>query len=71
MMNEIIAYENGELSPMEIVHLFAELVRTELAWELQGHYGRAACSLIDRGLITIDGQVNLNSCEAAGLFDEG
>ena len=70
MIDQIIAYEQGDLSPMETIHLFAELIKSELAWSLQGHYGRAAASMIDKGFISIEGQVNLESCEAAGLFDE-
>lgn len=56
----IMAYENGELGLEETVALFADLVRTGLAWRLQGSYGRMAQSLIEEGLISEDGEDLLN-----------
>lgn len=50
--SKIIAYESGELDDSESLELFQELVATGLAWELQGHYGRAAIRLIESGDIT-------------------
>lgn len=47
----IIEYENGELDETETLDLFEQLVRTGLAWRLQGHYGRTAAWLIEEGLI--------------------
>ena len=64
MLDKIIAYEEGQLTSMETIYMFANLVRTGLAWELQGSYGRAAFHLIQDGYITEDGQVNLALCEA-------
>lgn len=56
-VSAIIAYENGELSGWDTLALFGELIRTGAAWSLQGSYGRAAASLIDRGLILADGTI--------------
>jgi len=53
----IIAYEAGELDHEDALGLFAELVRTGLAWTLQGSYGRTAVSLIQQGLISHEGKV--------------
>ena len=50
-VDRIIAYEQGELGPEETLELFQELVRTGLAWKLQGHYGRTAAALIEAGEI--------------------
>jgi hypothetical protein len=52
MIDQIIAYENGELNQDAMIDLFQNLVDTGLAWTLQGHYGRTAAALIDNGYIT-------------------
>jgi len=54
---QIIAYEQGELSGSDTISLFAQLVASGLAWQLQGSYGRTAASLIDQGYISRDGRV--------------
>lgn len=59
----IIAYENGELDTRGIVELFSELVRTGLAWQLQGFYGRTAKTLIDRGILDRKGTINESALE--------
>lgn len=48
----IIQYEGGEQSAEETLRLFQYLVDTGLAWKLQGHYGRTAKTLIDKGLVS-------------------
>jgi hypothetical protein len=55
----IIAYEQGELNDQEVVCLFADLVRSGLAWELQGHYGRTATALIKEGWFDREGNLSL------------
>jgi hypothetical protein len=54
--NDIIAYESGELDHDGILDLFAKLIRTGMAWQLQGSYGRTAANLIENGLIARDGK---------------
>jgi len=50
-LDQIIAYEQGDLDEDEVLALFQDLVRTGLVWRLQGHYGRTARHLIEVGLI--------------------
>lgn len=49
-LNQIIAYEQGDLEENEVIALFQELIDSGLAWKLQGHYGRVADSLITAGI---------------------
>lgn len=50
--SRLVDFEMGELDEDEALDLFAELVRTGMAWHLQGFYGRTAAGLIDRGLLS-------------------
>lgn len=50
-INQIIRFEDGDLSDEEIIDLFQHLVDTGIAWQLQGSYGRTANALIEAGLI--------------------
>jgi hypothetical protein len=59
----MIAYESGELSDTETLELFSELIRTGMAWKLQGSYGRTANRLIDLGLIGKGGELSLSYFE--------
>lgn len=58
MLDQIIAYENGELDFDATLELFEDLVNSGLAWQLQGHYGREAQRMLDEGLICNPGSVN-------------
>ena len=51
VVSKIIAYESGEMSKEDTLTFFQELVNSGLAWQLQGHYGRTAHSLLTAGLI--------------------
>jgi hypothetical protein len=57
MIDQIIDFENGMLSEVEEIKFFSNLVRTGMAWQLQGMYGRHAKSLIDNRVIDIEGNV--------------
>ena len=58
-IDNIIAYEQGELSDQEVVCLFADLVRSGMAWSLQGSYGRTANALIKEGWFDREGNLSL------------
>lgn len=54
-MNEIktedlIKYENDEMTDAEEIVFFQKLIDTGMAWSLQGSYGRNAERLINEGL---------------------
>jgi hypothetical protein len=49
MINQVIAYEQGELDEEGIIDMFQQLIDSGLAWEMQGSYGRTAKALINAG----------------------
>jgi hypothetical protein len=53
----MIAWENGELEADDEIALFADLVKSGLAWQLQGCYGRMAARMIEAGYISNQGEV--------------
>ena len=54
----IMDYEMGNLSDLDTLKLFSELIKNGMAWTLQGHYGRTASHLIDNDYINRDGKIN-------------
>lgn len=69
LVGRIIDYENGDLSAVETLDLFAELIRSGMAWSLQGHYGRTAAALIEGEFITDEGEVTEQGrAYAEGVF---
>jgi hypothetical protein len=58
LVSLIIAYESGELSFEDTLRLFAALIKSGLAWRLQGHYGRTAADFIKAGIISENGRIN-------------
>jgi hypothetical protein len=57
IVDRIMDYEIGGLSDDATIDLFADLVKSGMAWSLQGHYGRIATFLIKEGYISKDGKV--------------
>jgi len=51
LVTQIIEYESGELSNVEIVELFQELVDTGVLHQLQGSYQRTARQLFEEGFL--------------------
>tara|TARA_A100001391_G_scaffold181409_1_gene147386 strand:+ start:1110 stop:1352 length:243 start_codon:yes stop_codon:yes gene_type:complete len=60
----IMDYETGNLSDIQTLHLFSNLVETGLAWGLQGHYGRTANHLIEAGYMDTKGVLNTELIES-------
>ena len=58
VISSIIAYEDGELSGIEIINLFSDLIKSGMVWTLQGSYGRTANDLIDAEILSQDGEIN-------------
>ncbi|MBQ0949218.1 hypothetical protein [Streptomyces sp. RK76] len=54
---DITSFEAGELDPAETLELFGLLVKSGMAWTLQGSYGRTANELIHAGYLTREGAV--------------
>ena len=52
LSERLIAYEQGDLTKVQEVQLFQELVDSGLAWNLQGHYGRTAYAMLEAGWIS-------------------
>ena len=63
LVDFIMEYEDGELSDEGFLKLFSFLIETGQAWSLQGHYGRTAHALIDRGVIDHKGNINWSVIE--------
>jgi hypothetical protein len=53
MLDQILAYESGELDEEGVIDLFQKLVDSGQAWQLQGHYGRTAAALIEEGYVHV------------------
>lgn len=51
LVDQIIAYESGDLDDAGTVALFQDLVNSGMAWQLQGSYGRTAAAMLDAGII--------------------
>ncbi len=52
LVDQLIAYEEGQITQDEEVAFFKHLVETGVCWQLSGHYQRVAATLIEAGLIS-------------------
>jgi hypothetical protein len=64
LTSALLEYERGELDTFGFLELFAGLVGTGQAWELQGSYERIAMDLIAGGYITPAGTITEKVYEA-------
>jgi hypothetical protein len=51
LVDQLIAYEEGQITGDEEIAFFEHLVETGTCWRLEGHYHRVAATLIEAGLI--------------------
>ena len=51
-IDQLIAYESGDLSQEDTITFFQEGIDHGWVWVLQGHYGRMASHLITEGFCT-------------------
>jgi hypothetical protein len=58
VVDKIIAFESGEMTPPEMVYFFSELIKSGMAYTLQGSYGRTANRLIEVGILFKDGDID-------------
>ncbi len=64
-LDDIIKFEDGQMGLPEQVLLFSRLVKSGIAWHLQGFYRRTAEQAIHSGLLSEHGDVNWNVVEEA------
>ena len=65
----IMRYEGGEITAKETLELFSHLLKTRLAWQLQGHYGRTASAFIEAGYLNENGKILKMPEEQQDYFD--
>ncbi len=70
LVDQLIAYEEGQLTEDEEIALFEHLVQTGTCWQLQGHYQRVAATLIEAGLINspVHAEANTSINSKTGLL---
>ena len=56
-IEELMEYEDGELSTGATILMFSRMVRNGMAWSLQGSYGRYAHNLILQGVLERNGDI--------------
>jgi hypothetical protein len=70
LVDQLIAYEEGQITGDEEVAFFEQLVETGTCWQLQGHYQRVAATLIEAGLIDspVHTEANTSNNSRTGLL---
>ena len=51
LVDQLIAYEEGQITEDEEIALFQHLIDTGTCWQLEGYYHRMGATLIEAGLI--------------------
>jgi hypothetical protein len=58
LTDKVMDWEEGKMTPEQEVEFFADLIKSGLAWRLQGMYGRRARDFIEAGLIDRQGKID-------------
>jgi hypothetical protein len=66
LVDQLIAYEEGQITQDEKVAFFAHLVETGVCWHLPGHYQRVATTLSEAGFIKPPERANATSSDRYG-----
>jgi hypothetical protein len=61
LVEQLIAYEEGQMTEDEQIALFQYLIETGTCWHLSGHYHRVAATLIEAGLIKSPERITANA----------
>lgn len=57
MLDMIMRYEDGQLSEVEEIEFFSDLISSGMCWKLQGFYGRTANNYIQSNIINKNGNI--------------
>ena len=68
IIDYIMDYEMDQLDDFNKLKLFSELIKNGMAWNLQGHYGRTAQTLIDNEYLLANGDFNEGKLEDIGIL---
>lgn len=70
LVTKIMQWESGEMSEKDTIEFFAELIKSGMAWSLQGCYGRTAHSLIENGIIDTKGEITQKAKDLMAQSEE-
>jgi hypothetical protein len=70
LVDQLIAYEEGQLTEDQEIALFEHLVQTGTCWQLEGHYQRVAATLMEAGLISSPVHTEANTSKAGSLVTQ-
>ena len=56
ILQQLISWEQGQLSESETLAFFRELIKSGLAWKMTGSVRRYAAELVREGRIPVNGQ---------------
>ena len=70
LVDQLIAYEEGQLTEDQQIAFFEHLVQTGMCWQLQGHYQRVGATLIEAGLISLPVRTEANTSNTGALITQ-